>query len=95
MVDCFAHMIEPFYVWIEPDSINHGNANIFDGSQKIFVSYEVPARFVWELLNKYTRMEEGRNFLQERPPDCAAVGASDVLAQVVQEDPVSAEEKEE
>ena len=43
--------------------------------------------------SKNTRIDEGRNFLQERPPDCAAVGASDVLAQVVQEDPVSAEVK--
>ena len=84
MVDCFAHMIEPFYVWIEPDSINHGNANIFDGSQKIFVSYEVPGRCVREIYRGL-----------KKPPDCAAVGASDVLAQVVQEDPVSAEEKEE
>ena len=45
--------------------------------------------------SKNTRMEEGRNFLLERPPDCAAVGASDVLAQMVQKDPVSAEVKEE
>ena len=45
--------------------------------------------------SKNTRIDEGRNFLQERPPDCAAVGASDVLTQVVQEDPVSAEVEEE
>ena len=30
----------------------------------------------------------------ERPPDCAAVRSSDVLAQVVQKDPVSADKKE-
>ena len=50
---------------------------------------------MYKRASKNTRMEEGRNFLLERPPDCAAVGASDVLAQVVQEDPVSAEVKEE
>ena len=70
---------------IEPDPINHGNANIFNGSQKILVSYEVPERFVRELL----KIHGWRRV--ERPPDCAAVGASDVLAQVVQEDPVGAE----
>ena len=39
--------------------------------------------------SKNTRMDE------ERPPDCAAIGASDVLAQMVQEDPVGTEVKEE
>ena len=31
----------------------------------------------------------------ERPPNCTAIGASDILAQVVQEDPVSTRELEE
>ena len=39
---------------------------------------------------KDTRLVKG-----ERPPDSAAIGATDVLAQVVQEDPVSTRELEE
>ena len=36
-----------------PDPVNYGNANIFNGSQKVFVCYEIPERFVREIF-RYT-----------------------------------------
>ena len=52
-------------------------------------------RYLKDFLERFLEINgRGHKAACERPPDCAAVGASDVLAEVVQEDSVSAEEKE-
>ena len=84
-----------------PDPINHSNANIFNGSQKVFVGNEIPERFQVRAGQSGKTLKDLKHATikqrlanMERPPDCAAVRSSDVLAQVVQKDPVSADKKE-
>ena len=39
----------------EPDPIYHSDANIFNGSQKVFVGYEIPEIFAREICVKDAR----------------------------------------
>ena len=61
-----------------PDTVDNGYPDIFDRPQQILISDQIPALHFNP--GPPVQLEQ-----YQSPPDCAAVGAPDVLAEVVQE----------